>query len=466
LKKPPAPGARRRVAIVLGFLAVSLLLLSAPWRGEGGLAPGASPRTETAFRCAPGALAAGAAFVPFDLPSGAPIGGFPRWDFASTGVEPGVGARALTFSSGAGGAGGAAGGGAAPGGAACRVVLVAADLVLVPDALVARVRAELGPDAPSGLVVVATHTHAGPGGYWDHLLGERFGTGPYDPRLEAEIVRAIARAVREAAAAEVPARVLHGAARLPEHARNRAGTEVVDGHLDLVRVVAREGTGTGAAGDAGATIGEVVVFPAHPTLLGRRNRVVSGDWPGALAARAGGTVRLVLQGAGGDQSATLPGGARVAPEPYADALAGALAGLAPAEPGDAALAFATAVAPLPHAAPGAVPGLLRRAAGTLLGPLVPEEARVSVVALGPLRLVAVPGEPVARVGDALRAAAGPGAVVVGLAGGYCGYVEVPEAYDPRAGETRRQYYGPALSGHVVRAASEAARAVEAPRLLP
>jgi hypothetical protein len=98
------------------------------------------------------------------------------------------------------------------------------------------------------------------------------------------------------------------------------------------------------------------------------------------------------------------------------------------------------------------------------GGLLPAEASVTAVRLGPLLLLAVPAEPVAAVGEAWRAAAGPGAEVLALAGGYAGYVEAPARMARGEGETSRTYYGPDLEarlGGALRLAAERARAAPA-----
>jgi hypothetical protein len=85
-------------------------------------------------------------------------------------------------------------------------------------------------------------------------------------------------------------------------------------------------------------------------------------------------------------------------------------------------------------------------------------ARVSALRVGPALLVFVPAEPVATIGAAWRAALGERAVIVGLAGGYVGYVERPERMARREGETVRTYYGPELAARLGAATEAAARA--------
>jgi neutral ceramidase len=383
-----------------------------------------------------GPLRAGAAAVPFDLPAGVPIAGFARWSYASEGVRDPVGARAVVL--------------AVPG---CKVALASAEVLLVPEALEAAVRARVTDLGLTGLVVAATHTHAGPGGFWEHGLAERIGTGPYDPRLRDLVAGAIAEAIRRADASLAPARVSVSRGAAADLARSRSGG-AEDGRLTVVRVVRGEG---------GAPLAELVVFAAHATILGKANRRISGDWPGRFLADERHGARLLLQGAIGDQSAAGP--SSTAPEKFAEALSSRVEALpAPAPAASTELAFAAVELGLPSPDPGAAPPLLRRAARSLAHGAFPATARVEAVRLGDLVLAAVPAEPVAAVAAGWRAALPRGAEIVSLADGYLGYVEEPARMSARAGETDRTYFGPELARRLGEAAKLAAEAVARPAL--
>ncbi len=166
-------------ALLLAVLAALLLLAAAsvPTPAD---RPGMPPRVVREAR-ASGELSAGAAEVRFELPPGTPIGGFARLSYESEGAIEPVGVRALALST-----------------SGVRVVLVSAEILLVPEALEAAVLARVSDLELTGLVLGATHTHAGPGGYWEHAIGERIATGPYDPVVRDAIAGAIARAVPRA----------------------------------------------------------------------------------------------------------------------------------------------------------------------------------------------------------------------------------------------------------------------------
>jgi hypothetical protein len=375
-----------------------------------------------------GSLSAGAAAAQFALPVGVPIGGFARLSYGSDGGGP-VGARAIVLS--------------APG---CTVAIASAEILLVPEALEAAVLSRVSDLGLSGLVLGATHTHAGPGAYWEHALGERIATGRYDPGVRDAIADAIADAIRRAAGALAPARVAVAHGTAVGLARSRSGG-LDDAPLTVVRLDRADGS----------PIAEVTVFAAHPTILGKANRSISGDWPGRFLVRGEHGLRLLLQGAIGDQSVAGP--ASGDPDAYAASVSARVDALAFGAPDPAPpLAFAEVEAVLPPPEPGAAPAFLRPAARNLASDALPATARVEAVRIGSALLLAVPGEPVAQVGSGWRAALPDGAAIVSLIGGYVGYVEVPERMAKGEGETVRTYYGTELAarlGDAVRAAADA-----------
>jgi hypothetical protein len=436
LKKLPATLLLRRVAIALAIPAIVLALASLPWRPE---RPEEPVRVEVAG-CRAGALSAGVGEATFTLPADAPIAGFAKLHWTSEGLRDPVGARALVLG--------------APG---CRIAIVSAELLVVPDELLAAVRARVADLALDGLVVAATHTHAGPGGYWQNLAGEWVGTAPFEPRMREAIVAGIGEAIRRAASGLAPAEVAIARGTARELVQSRSGGSV-DAGLVAVRL-ARTG---------GAPLAEVAILAAHPTTLGKRNRLISGDWPGRFlrADDAGAGARLFFQGAIGDQSVWLPEGGKVTPERSGVAVSQTVNALRFERMNAPALGFASGEVVLPSPAPGALPALLCAAARNVVYGVLPARAHVAALRLGPAVFAFVPGEPVADVGEAWRAAAGAGAEIVSLAGGYIGYVETPDQIAARRGEAARTYYGPDLAarlGHAIVATVAAVRAEPAAR---
>ncbi len=417
-----------------GVVAVGITILIFavfPLRGPRALAP---PRL-LGSGGGPGELSAGAAALPLPAPPGVPIGGYPRLRYASEGVMDPPMARAVVLSN--------------PGFA---VAVAAADVLLVPAALRAKVEARVADLRLDVLLLVATHTHSGPGGFWDDALGARFGTGPYDPAVEEALAARIGEAIRAAAADRAPARLSVAGSRRPDLVRNRDGGER-GGRLLVLRLDRPDGR----------TLGQLVVFPAHATIHASRNRLLSADWPGAMARDLPG-VTVLLQGAEGDQTWALPAPATgPTHEAYGKLVAEEVLRLplAPAGP-DPVLAAATAEVTLPAPAFGAVPPFLDRLASNVLWSWLPERTRVSALRIGPVTLLAVPAEPGEAVGNAWRTALGPGVEVVSLAGDYVGYVDTADAVRARTGEARRTYLGPELADVFQRGLAAAKGALPAP----
>jgi hypothetical protein len=431
LKLLPGRGALGALLLVLAIPALFVGAASLPWHAA---RPAAAPRLLRAGEGA-GALRAGASQVMFDLPPGVPIAGFARLSYRSDGVRDPVGARALVL--------------AAPG---LKVALVSAEILLVPEPLEAQVEAAVADLGLGGLVVAATHTHAGPGGFWRHALGERLATGPYDPRAADAIAAGIAEAIRRADAALAPARVAVARGVAGDLARSRSGGAEGAG-LTALRVERPDG----------APVAEVVVFPAHATILGKENRRLSGDWPGRFMASGARGVRLFVEGALGDQS--VDGPASATPEAFARAVSERVAALPSGTPDSAPpLRYAAVEVTLPDVVPGAAPAPFRRAARNLAHDAFPATARVEALRIGEALLVAVPAEPVASVAAAWRAGLPAGAEIVSLSGGYLGYVEAPERMAAGEGESGRTYFGPELAARMGEAARLAAERVASPSL--
>lgn len=422
-------------ALMAAALLAALVLatLSLPWRSV----PPGEPARVTSTAAGKGPLLAGFAVRRLELGPAPVIGGFPRWNFAAEGIRDPVTARALLL--------------AEPG---VRVALVSVEILLIPEALEAAVQTRLADLGLDALVLTATHTHAGPGGYWDSFIGSRAATGPYDSAAFKRLVDDVVAAVREANAALAPANLWVGTGRLDGLVLNRNGGPV-GGRLLVARL----------ARPSGEPVVELLSFTAHPTFLGKANRMISGDWPGRLLASGVRGPRLFFLGSIGDQSVKFPPGAARPGEPEYVAYARLLDDTVNAfgsGPADASprLAMARARVNLPRLAPGAVPLLLRPATRTLLGGTVPRSAAITAIRLGPILFIATPAEPSEAVGVHWRLAAGEGAAMLSLANGYIGYVETPELFEAGGGEARRSYYGGELGGRMAQAIAAVARAAD------
>ncbi|HEY5678346.1 MAG TPA: neutral/alkaline non-lysosomal ceramidase N-terminal domain-containing protein [Myxococcales bacterium] len=307
-----------------------------------------------------------------------------------------------------------------------RALIGSIDTLLVPGSLEEEVlrRARLPP--LTCLLLAATHTHSGPGGTWDNVLAGWSGAGPFDRGQRDAIAQATADALTQAIAALGPAELLVARDDWPAGPARARSEGPIDPQLVALRV----------RRPSGETVATLIDYPMHPTSEPRRDRRLSGDWPGKVAQALEGPPVLVLQGAGGN--ATWHRGEDVA---------GAVAReaeqlLRRAEPGRHFQLWCQArlvALPAPQASP-AVPWPLRRALANAIA-LSHERAAVETrLRIGPLTLVGIPGEPVGELGLKMRPD-----VLVGLSDGYVGYVETPERWSEGAGEAARTYFGPGLA---------------------
>ena len=307
-----------------------------------------------------------------------------------------------------------------------RALIASIDTLLIPGSLEEEVlrRARLPP--LTCLLLAATHTHSGPGGTWDSAIAGWSGAGPFDRAQRDAIAQAAADALTQAIAALGPAELLVARDDWRAGPARPRSEGPIDPQLVALRVRRL----------SGETVATLIDYPMHPTSEPRRDRRLSGDWPGRVAQALEGAPVLVLQGAGGN--ATWQRGEDVA---------GAVAEeaerlLRQAEPDRHFQLWCQArlvALPAPQASP-AVPWPLRRAVANAIA-LSREPAAVQTrLRIGPLTLVGIPGEPVGELGLDMRPD-----VLVGLSDGYVGYVETPERWARGAGEAARTYFGPALA---------------------
>lgn len=400
---------------------------------------------------------AGASSVPIAVVAGMPLAGWDRKDAVAEAERDRVDARALVLE----GAGGHP-----------RVALVVLDVfVLWPDlhSAVSDASEDLDLDA---LLVVASHTHSGPGGYAAGSAARALGLGRPSPDARAAIVGAAQLALREATGALEPARAGSGLASAPgisRHAERAQGP--VDERVPIVRIDA----------DEGARIATLFAFGAAPAVLSRANRAFSGDYPRHARQRleaVHGGVALFLPGATADQ-VPLHGGLEqrrgdVDFEAAAAAQIGNALGLVVAAgvaslplARDPQLALRQAVFSPPPPEPfrgctvAPLADLGRRLGRdeqwrrTLFGRDPGGGASLTGLRLGGLRLLFSPFDVSAALAFRLRDEAGADAYAVSHAGGWLGAARVPEEPPASGWAACRQLFGAELARKWLRAASEA-----------
>ncbi|MBX3470726.1 MAG: neutral/alkaline non-lysosomal ceramidase N-terminal domain-containing protein [Planctomycetes bacterium] len=309
------------------------------------------------------------------------------------------------------------------------LVIISADLVGLHHHHVEVVRARLAARAPGAAVLVhATHNHAGP-----DTLG-MWGLPPLwtgvDEGYQARLLQALTQAADVAIADLGPARLRWGQVQAPTEgiSKNRRDPALID----------RTVTALGLDRPDGAPVATLVHYACHPEAVTSSNRLLSADFPQALytaveAARPG-SVALFLNGPLGGMVTT---DTRARTFEEADRIGAALGALAldalaggHDAPDDLALAAAS------H--PLWMPIQNRRYhLGSSLGifagrPFDGGHTRTEVQALrlGPVVLLAAPGEVLPRLGYQLqRLIDAPVALVVSLGNDELGYLIPEDEFD-------------------------------------
>jgi neutral ceramidase len=186
------------------------------------------------------------------------------------------------------------------------LAFVRLDLITMDPGLVEAVlqrTPHLGLDR-STLLLSATHTHSGPGGFHEAPLAQIAGTGHLSPAVRRAVVDAVVEAHDRARPAARPARLSFPTARdrredtgHPILARNRRhDPDLIDDRVLAIRAEDRE---------SGATLGLLVNYAVHPVMLRRTHMAFGRDLAGALedalgAALPGHPPVLFVNGALGD----------------------------------------------------------------------------------------------------------------------------------------------------------------------
>ena len=325
-----------------------------------------------------------------------------------------------------------------------RVAILCWDLVDAREGAVAEVRRAITKACGiegSHVVVNASHTHSAP---WspvenDRLVAEERKTlapilsDPAYHRWRRELIEKSAAVVKQADAARRPATLAIARAVVPEVVFNRRPRKA-DGLVQTVfepadPFVQPDGMRFGpldptltvlAFRDSeGHALATLFHFPCHPVAVYPYHKGISADWPGTVASRlasATGGDALFVQGCAGDIVPARRGleardqMARL----VADRAAAALKVAAPLSTNRLEIAQATVKLPLTEVAQRD------------MGP-EPFSGEVQVIAVGPLAMVTLPGEPLIGLAIAIQARSPfPHTLVLGYSNGYgVQYVGLP-----------------------------------------
>lgn len=321
-------------------------------------------------------------------------------------------------------------------GATC-AVLVIYDLLMVTDELHRAVQQRLA-DTGAHVVVHATHTHSGLGGFGRGWLIEKV-VGRHRPGTVAHLSEAGERAARRALGSLGPARVGSAVDVLPGHNGNRRDPKgPLDEQLTVLRLV--------RANDEAL----VVSYSAHPVIVGERDHhALSADYPGLLVNLLERRLPFAafVQGALGGVDVLFPRDKRVTADDNLRRMAEPMATLAFAlrdrcELHDANVRVARQEWPL--AKPDARPFYdderwarrldlpLRLLLNSLFSSVDFDRARVQGLALGDFALVGTPadlGVSIALAGKQHARARGfAHPVMASQCDGYLGYLHLPDDY--------------------------------------
>jgi hypothetical protein len=307
-----------------------------------------------------------------------------------------------------------------------RLTWVTLDVVAVDRATTRAIAARVGGDAGT-LLVSASHTHSGPGGYVDSTLAGMLTMDRFDPVVREAIVAAAAAAVRGAELTRAPAQIALARLEGPPILASRL-RKPLDHELGVL-VVRRPG---------GTPVATIWNFGIHGTMLSARNLELSGDVIGVASQRVEkelGAPALFVAGALGDVSPAQHGASAL--DTVAGRLAGAvLEGWRMATPlARTTLATRTTTVALP--APrlslrNCLGRWVPRALTLPLGSMFPRETTLTAIALGDLAWVVVPGELQTALGQRLKTQGREifhDVLVAGVSNDYLGYFVTKTDYE-------------------------------------
>jgi len=289
--------------ILLGFgilivvLAASFLLVVGPWPVyastgyenagyyEKALEDIQANVAESTLTEKPGTLRAGWASRIITPKIGTPMAGYSArpGDKASEGVRDELYVKALALDDGVD-----------------TVVLVGADMLIIPPNLAELVREKVAAKSPlttNDLLFGASHTHCGPGAFGPGIAA-KISAGTYDPAIPEFLATNFADAILEAYQKREPAKLAHGSVDAPDYIRNRTRDAGVDSELSFL-VVEQE--------DQDRCY--LTSYSAHPTNFGSRMMEFSAEYPGELMRhieRATKATALYLGGALGSMGPKAP----------------------------------------------------------------------------------------------------------------------------------------------------------------
>ncbi|MCZ7585477.1 MAG: neutral/alkaline non-lysosomal ceramidase N-terminal domain-containing protein [Deltaproteobacteria bacterium] len=307
-------------------------------------------------------------------------------------------------------------------------------------------RLETSGFARDAVLIAATHTHSSFTGY-DRAFIAKAIMGSFEPEILTDTADAIAQAVLDANANLRPVIMSSATRDVDGLNRNRQDPGFSHG---LGKSTKPEGEGTfptnnrmtviSFVDEEQKTVGAVLYWSAHPTVLSPKNKFLSADYPGVVDARleeemGEGSVALFLNGTLGDLAPIPDWEEAVATEvkmmgeygaQVAEAAIDVLHDGRPVDRPDVVFTSHVETIETIRLRPlwrVKLPSFLRDAL------FANPKTSFQALRLGGHTFLAVPGEPTTATGRALASLCDGDCLVVGPANGYLGYVVTPDEYE-------------------------------------
>jgi neutral ceramidase len=335
-----------------------------------------------------------------------------------------------------------------------RVALVSADLLTIPESLRDEVQKKLPSDLK--LMLIATHTHCAPD---SQMLNRKMDFGLpgiakfsekwmkwYSERIASSVLGAL----------KGPASPLQGTLQIGHRGLNRGRRALARPDTLAVQMVARN---------------EPILteYEAHPVLYGPERNRTSPDYPGLIRGSRG----LFLPGAIGDVSPASTGTTpdeQVANMGKAFKEGGWTSQPWKPEPFEFLTLPLTGVKVQPNPEFSRQNKIPQALGDSIVKRFAPESGYLSLLRLGKLAFVGIPGEPTAELGRRIQSfGVGHGfstVLTISHCNGWMGYILTPEDYDRGGYEASLAFHGREFGNLIVDKAKEGLRRLSGLSLAP
>jgi hypothetical protein len=179
-------------------------------------------------------------------------------------------------------------------------VILTADMLIMPPDLIDSLLVQLARKGikREQLFFTATHTHSGIGG-WGYGMLARMMAGKENPLIKNWLVSQMNNAVLMAVTDLKPALIASGSRNIPAFIRNRLTGNPDYDNNDLDYIIIKQENGRN---------GIITSYGAHATTVGRKNTLISADYPGYLVKKIEATENCFAMFCGGSMASQAPAG--------------------------------------------------------------------------------------------------------------------------------------------------------------